>query len=144
MKEALIIFLVIIIILFILPVVIVKNKGKNYLEKYISFLNNNGIRLSIEDENLIRFLVKDRYRDTIRWFIIGICISGFSPIIPFIGIISFLIIIFTFFSAFSKFSRECPYCRSKVNLSAERCHKCTKYIGNWWVGEPILEQYHKG
>ncbi len=145
--------LIIIIIIFILPIVIVKNKRKNYIEKYITFLGKNGKHLTSEDENLLRTLVKSHYKNTIIWSISGVVIYGLlgSRIISlspsdmkYAVIFNLLIMILNILFAFSKFKRSCPYCKNKVKLDAERCPKCTKDIGNSWVGKPILEQFHKG
>lgn len=143
MDKYLIIALGILVILLILPIIVAKNKSKEYIEEYIIFLNKNGIRVSLEDENLIRYLVKERYKNTINGVVFALIIGIFS-FIPFALIISFIIIIITFISSFRKFQRSCPYCHNTVKLSTERCHKCTKYISNWWVGKPILEQFHRG
>lgn len=145
MDNSTIILLCILVAMLILPFIIAKSRGEKYVEAYIIFLKNNGINLSAEDGNLIHFLVKERYKNNL-W----LTLFAFSLLLVFhrnlnniVFIIITLILVFNFITSFTKFQRSCPYCHSKVKLTASRCNKCTKQIGSYWGGEPILEQFHK-
>lgn len=144
-----IVLIVIVLLVVIIPIIRVKNKGKDYTENYKRFLTKNGKNLTPEDANLIKILVKNQYNNTLRWSIIPIIMILFIRNIPpssiqYVVILLFLILIFNWFFAFSKFLRLCPYCKNKINLDSEKCPKCTKYIGDSWIAKPILEQLHKG
>ena len=140
----------IIITLIILPIIIVKSKAKNYVEKYTTFLDKNGKSLNLEDKKLLSTLVKNNYKIVIRLSIACIFViflmfitahdkNGYQYGPPII----ILITTFNFFVTSYKFKRSCPYCNGNVKLNAERCTKCTKDISNNWVGNPILEKFQK-
>ncbi len=145
-------------IIYILPIVSIRNKGKNYLKNYIGFLNKNGDKLTTEDQNLITALVKNNYKiittlsisSIVFWGILFSVPIFYSPIDekyePYIigsSIFILLLLILNFILVFLKLQRLCPFCKNKVTYDTDRCSKCTKDISNNWLGKPMLEQFHK-
>ena len=136
---------VIIIVIFIGPYINAKSYGKKYMEEYLNFFKKNGIQVSIEDQNLLKIFVRKRSNGNLEASIFAFCLYlvFYNNLNVIVFIIIIIVMILNYISSYTKFKRSCPYCESRVKLSSDRCHKCTKNISNYWVGKPILEQYHK-